>query len=290
MSSILLTRPKHLVQPLRAELESLGWTVWLQPTIEIRPPDSWVEIDNVIRQLLFNHNENRFDWLVFSSVNGIQFFFDREQLLKEETKESDQTPCAIVDNQRTFLKSVRIAVIGTETNAALQQRIGRQADIVPEMFSIEGVLEYLLPDASAGKHFLLLRANRGRDLLRRRLEEAGGIVTEIIAYQSVDVEQPSPEIVELLRLGQIRYITVTSSAIACSLVRMFGDHLKQSELISISPITSNTLCDLGFPPQHEAKIASIKGIVDLLKTLSLTEQISISDLNCYDKILGRQHQ
>ncbi|MDR2116963.1 MAG: uroporphyrinogen-III synthase [Planctomycetaceae bacterium] len=290
MSIVLLTRPKHLVKPLQLELESLGWTVLLQPTIEIRPPDSWVEVDDVIRRLLLENKKNGFDWLVFSSVNGIQFFFDRQQFLTEEKNELDKTPFGVTQEQLAFLKPIRIAVIGAETDAALQRRIGQHADILPEIFSIEGVLEYLLKEAHSGQRFLLLRANRGRDILRRRLEEAGGIVTEVVVYKSVDVEQPEPKIAAFLQQGKIDYITVTSSSIACSLVKMFGENLRRSELISISPITSKTLRELGFPPQYEAKTASIKGVLDVLKKLGSSEQSTILGLNLYNELTRRQHQ
>jgi uroporphyrinogen III methyltransferase/synthase len=265
MSNVLLTRPKHLVQPLKSELESLGWTVWLQPTIEIRPPNSWVEVDDAIRRLVLNHKneKNAFDWLVFSSINGVQFFFDRNQFLIEEKIDPEKTTFGVQQEQLAFLNPIRIAVIGAETDAALQRRIGRRADILPEIFSIEGVLEQLLQEAKAGQHFLLLRASRGREILRQRLEEAGGIVTEVVVYQSVDVEQPTPDITEKMRKGEIQYVTVTSSSIARSLVRMFGEELHRCELVSISQITSKTLRELGFPPQYEAKTASIGGILEI---------------------------
>jgi uroporphyrinogen III methyltransferase/synthase len=292
MSTVLLTRPKHLVKPLQTDLELLGWTVLLQPTIEICPPDSWVLVDDAIRRILLDNKqkENGFDWLVFSSVNGVQFFFDRDQFLKEEKDEPGKTTFGVLQKQLDFLKPIRIAVIGAETDAALQRRIGRRADILPEIFSIEGVLEHLLKEAQNGKHFLLLRANRGREIFRKRLQEAGGIVTEVVAYKSVDVKHPSPEIVEAMRWGNIHYVTVTSSAIACSLVKMFGNDLRRCKLVSISPITSKTLYELGFPPQYEAQIASMKGILDILRPFSPSRNTSILDSTLYNELLGRQHQ
>ncbi|MDR0609214.1 MAG: uroporphyrinogen-III synthase [Planctomycetaceae bacterium] len=292
MPTILLTRPKHLVKPLQLDLELLGWTVLLQPTIEICPPDSWVPVDDAIRRILLDdkHKANGFDWLVFSSVNGVQFFFDRDQFLKEEKTEPGKTTFGILQKQMEFLKPIRIAVIGADTDAALQRRIGQRADILPEIFSIEGVLEHLLTEAHNGKRFLLLRANRGREILRQRLQEAGGIVTEVVVYKSVDVKHPSPAIAEAMRLGNIHYVTVTSSAIGCSLIKMFGTDLRQCKLVSISPITSKTLRDLGFPPQYEAKIASMKGIIDILRPFSPNGNSSLLDSNLYNELIGRQHQ
>ena len=237
--TILLTRTEHQVEPVKTELELLGFRVLQQPVINILPPVSWQETDDAIQKLL----RNEFDWLIFSSSNGVHAFFDRA------AKNSFDIP---------------IAVVGGGTDAALYQRIGRHAAIVPETFTAEHVAEALSGEAKQGKRFLHLRANRGRDVLRLMLTESGGCVTEIAVYQSVDRTDADSQIADLLRHGKIDYTTVTSSAIARALVNMFGDSLRQTSLVSISPITSQVLCSLGFPPLYEAKEASLAGIVNLL--------------------------
>jgi ribonuclease P protein component len=242
--TVLLTRPEHQAEPAKTQLETLGFQVFIQPVIDIFPPESWHETDEAIQQL----RSGGFDWLVFSSSNGIHSFFDRLGTVEMPAE-------------------IRIAVIGNSTDAALYQQIGRHADLVPKTFTAEGVAEALLTEAKQGKRFLHLRASRGRDVLKRSLTEAGGCVSEIAVYQSVDRTQVDPQIAELMRQGSIDYITVTSSAIARSLVHMFGDMLRQTCLVSISPITTKTLCDLGFPPQKEASEASLVGIVAVLRSL-----------------------
>ncbi|MCL2709718.1 MAG: ribonuclease P protein component [Planctomycetaceae bacterium] len=240
--TVLLTRAAHQVEPVKSKLEPLGFRVLLQPTIDILPPESWTEIDEAIQSL----RQGQFDWLIFSSSNGVHSFFDR------------------VEHLRAVTVGERIAVVGTGTDEALYQRTGRRADIVPETFTAEGVAEALAAQANKGKQFLHLRASRGRDVIKRLLTEAGGSVTEIAVYRSVDRTQADPMITEFMQQGKIDYVTVTSSAIAASLVAMFGELLRQTSLISISPITSQTLCDLGFPPQRETTEASLDGIVEAL--------------------------
>jgi len=239
--TVLLTRPEHQAEPVKSRLEALGFQVLLQPVIDIFPPDSWQETDDAIQKL----RSGEFDWLLFSSMNGIHSFFDR-----------------LGDS---WIPDIRLAVVGRNTDSALYQRIGRHADVVPETFTAEAVAEALLTEAKQGKRFLHLRASRGRDVLKRVLTESGGSVTEIAVYRSVDRTHADPQIMELMRRGGIDYVTVTSSAIARSLVNMFGDFLRQTCLVSISPITSTTLRDLGFPPQREADEASLDGIVRLLQ-------------------------
>jgi len=292
--TVLLTRAEHQAEPVKTRLESLGIHVLLQPVIDILPPESWQETDDVIQKL----RQNEFDWLIFSSSNGVQMFFDRiEHGLSHSLHHSLCVFCksfadfAVQFNckglnckerkewaKRKSDSSIQIAVVGSSTDAVLYQRMGRHADVVPEIFTAEYVADALLSEAKQGKRFLHLRASRGREVLKRMLTESGGNVTEIAVYQSVDRTDADPKIVELLRQGKIGYTTVTSSAIARSLVNMFSDLLRQTSLVSISPVTTQTLCELGFPPQQEADEASLAGIVNVL--LGVTGKQSIDNFTC----------
>jgi len=271
--TVLLTRPEHQAEPMKTELEALGFQVFLQPTIDILPPESWTETDEVIQRL----RRGEFDWLIFSSSNGVRSFFDRVKdlfpLLNPLPNGEGQPESTLSTEEKARVRGeicfgqpdIRIAVVGSSTDAALYRCTGRHADIVPETFTAEAVADALLAEAGQGKRFLHLRASRGRDILRQRLTEAGGNVTEIAVYRSVDRTCADPQIVELMQGGKIDYVTVTSSAIARSLVNMFGELLRQTSLVSISPITSQTLLELGFPPQREAAETSLTGIVNALK-------------------------
>jgi uroporphyrinogen III methyltransferase/synthase len=108
---------------------------------------------------------------------------------------------------------------------------------------------------------LLVRASRGREILAEELTKAGGIVEQLVVYESIDVERADPAIVAKMAAGQIHWTTVTSSAIARSLVNLFGDSLRKTKLVSISPITSATLRELGFEPTAEAKEYTMVGVV-----------------------------
>ena len=91
-----------------------------------------------------------------------------------------------------------------------------------------------------------MRASRGREVLADELTAAGAIVEQIVAYSSIDVAAPSPEIAAAMSAGRIDWVTVTSSAIARSLAAMFGANLARTKLASISPVTSQTLRELGY--------------------------------------------
>ena len=98
------------------------------------------------------------------------------------------------------------------------------------------------------------------------MTEAGGRVEQVVVYQSDDVETPDPAIRERLQAGQIDWVCVTSSAIARSLVALFGDALKQTRLVSISPITSATLRELGYAPAAEASEYTMQGVVATIRS------------------------
>lgn len=249
MTTILITRPLEQMEPLKTRLESLGATVLLQPTIQILPIEDGTLVDKVLAEL------KSFDWIVFSSVNGVRYFFD----LFEKTSFERKT------RENTELNSMRFAVVGSGTDEELLQQLGRRADLVPNIFTAEGLVEILQNEAKTGKRFLLPRGNRGRDVLKRSLHEVGGSVVELVVYRSVDIERPDPKIVQQMRQGKINYVTATSSSIAASLVRLFGDSLRQTKIVSISPITTQTLHNLGFPPDLEAETASLQGIIEQFK-------------------------
>lgn len=240
--SVLVTRPQGQAQALGQRLRELGADVQMQPAIEIGPPDDWTPVDRALSAL------SRFDWLVFSSSNGVQALLDR--LLE-------------TGGDLRRLGTVKLAAIGPGTADELV-RYHLRADLVPGVFQAEGLAAALGGDAR-GKRFLLARASRGREVLADELRAAGGEVEQVVVYSSRDVQQADSAIVEALAAGSIAWITVTSSAIARSVIALFGSHLRQAKLASISPITSATLRELGYEPAVEASEATMAGVIEAIR-------------------------
>jgi uroporphyrinogen III methyltransferase / synthase len=245
--SVLVTRPNVVrcsaagqfpPEDFTSRLYELGAEVLYQPAIEIRPPNDWSAVDAALARL------PDFDWLVFSSVNGVDGLLGR------------------LPHDLRALAGVRIAAIGSGTAQRLAE-YHLQADLVPDEFRAEALAEALAADAK-GKRFLLARASRGREVLAETLAAAGGIVEQVVVYQSIDVETADPEIAARLKAGKINWITVSSSAIARSLARLFGDDLRKAKLVSISPITSGTLRELGYEPAAEATEYTMEGVVSAI--------------------------
>ena len=110
----------------------------------------------------------------------------------------------------------------------------------------------------------MARASRGREVLSEELTAAGAHVEQVVVYSSTDVQEAGPAAKQSLEEGTIDWVTVTSSAIARSLVRLFGDDLRRAKLASISPITSETLRSLGHEPSVEATEYTMDGVVNAI--------------------------
>lgn len=239
---VLVTRPAEQAEALAQPLRELGAAVLVQPAIEIGPPDDWDEVDRAIASV------ERFDWLIFCSRNGVEYFLGR---LFE------------TGHDARALAGCKLAVVGTKTDQSLRP-FGLRADLVPEDFRAESLADQLAGDA-AGQRIAIVRASRGRDVLAERLAEAGAETTQVAAYSHRDVTTADPGIVQRARAGEIDWVTVTSSATAENLHRLFGGALTRARLASLSPITSQTLRELGYEVTAEADPHTIEGLVEAVQ-------------------------
>jgi uroporphyrinogen III methyltransferase/synthase len=131
---------------------------------------------------------------------------------------------------------------------------------VPPEFRAESLAAALTGHVS-GQRVLLARASRGRELLAEELRAAGARVDQVTVYESRDVRVPDPAVAAALSGEHPVWVTVTSSAIARSLAAMFGADLKRARLASISPITAETLKELGYDVAVEAAEYTTDGLI-----------------------------
>ena len=238
---VLVTRAAGQASKLAELLEDQGAEVLRQPAIEIGPPADWGAVDRALAQL------SQFDWLVFSSSNGVRFLLERLFASGRDLR---------------ALGRVRVAAIGPGTAEELTH-FHLRADLQPDSFRAESLAAALAPQAR-GRQFLLARASRGREVLADELRRAGGHVQQVVVYSSTDCPTPEPGIKQQLGEGQIHFVTVTSSAIANSLSRLFGDRLCNARLVSISPVTSDALRACGLSPSIEATTYTMEGVVEAI--------------------------
>ncbi|MEX2185453.1 MAG: uroporphyrinogen-III C-methyltransferase [Pirellulales bacterium] len=244
--TVLVTRPASQAEDLTAALLELGADVLVQPAIEISAPDDAAAVDRIIDRLA------EFEWLVFSSANGVRYFLER----------------VLENRDLRALGGVRLAAIGPGTAEALAQ-FHLRPDMLPDTYRAEALAEALAP-LVAGRRVLLVRASRGREVLAKQITKSGGIVEQVVAYRSIDVAAADGEVIAAIKAGRIDWITVTSSAIARSLVNMFGERLHSCRLASISPLTTETLGGLGFAVAAEAAEYTMDGVVAAIAAAEAT--------------------
>lgn len=249
---VVVTRSRGQASVLVEELARAGAAPLEFPTIKVVPPgDGYEALDSAIARLR-SASPPPYDWIVFTSANGVEHFFRR---LDEAGDVRD-------------LKGVRLGAIGPATAAALAQR-GLKADFVPGEYRAEAVVEGLLKLGAAGARVLIPRALEAREVLPEELKAAGAEVEVVPAYETVTDESGAGELNQMLKAGEIDIITFTSS----STVRNFASLLDGLSLTDmpdtvtvacIGPVTAATARELGLRVDVVAGEYTIPGLVKAL--------------------------
>jgi uroporphyrinogen III methyltransferase / synthase len=248
---IMVTRARDQASDFVARLSELGAECVEFPTIEVIPPSSWNEIDRAIGNL------ETYQWLVFTSVNGVKYFFDRLEDSGKDVRD---------------LKGIRIAAIGPKTADAIREK-GVNADLVPEEYRAEAVVEAFRKHRVAGSRILLPRAAEAREVLPQELERMGAAVEVVEAYRTVKPEGDKDEIRAMLVKGDIHMVTFTSSSTVNNFMEMFEGEsdqlLKWMEKVTVAcigPVTAKTAEQRGLSvqitPSDYTIEALAKAIVD----------------------------
>jgi uroporphyrinogen III methyltransferase/synthase len=250
---ILVTRPAHQASGMIAKLEALGAVIARFSTIEIREPVDFAPLDRALGQL----RDGMWDWLLFTSANGVEALIRRLESSGRDLRD---------------LGCVKLAAIGPKTSASLR-KYHLRADIVPDAtFSSEGLVAALRPHV-VGQRVLMARANRGRELLLNELRKVAMAVEQVTVYDQVDAVAPSPDVMDALRRGEIRYIPLPSSSIARGILGAFDETIRgrvergEIRLVAISPETGNAIRELGYPVAAEADIFTEDGLIDAIVKL-----------------------
>lgn len=243
-----ITRPAAQAWETIDRVIALGGDPVLIPSIEILPPDSWSQVDDVIPRL------STYDWIVFTSVNGVHGLLDRAWHQGYDSR---------------LLGHCKLAAIGSSTAAALEDYRLR-ADLVPEAFRAEALAEVLKP-VVAGRKVLWARASRGRDVLPLELKAAGALLDELVVYQNRDALELPVEVVEQIEVGQLHWIGLSSPSIARNIANRLtpaakarlGDSVR---LASISPVTTAAAAEVGLPIAVEATTYTWEGLLQAIQS------------------------
>ncbi|WP_454946407.1 uroporphyrinogen-III C-methyltransferase [Cryptobacterium curtum] len=270
--SIVVTRSREQASILSSGLSTLGAQVVEFPTISIKPRSIDVHIRSALMRLASDaaHARESYDWVVFTSANGVQCFFAALNELHLDARS---------------LGGVKVAAIGPATAADLHNQ-GISPDVVPEKFIAESVAQALVESGvGRGTRVLLPRAAVARDALPNRLTQAGAQVEVLPLYDTVipHAEVAAQDLATSLRAGEVSAITFTSSSTVRNFKEMLAAVMPESELIhlletvtcaSIGPVTSDTMRDLTIPVSVQADTHTIPGLISALQTaLDKEEQL-----------------
>lgn len=242
---IVVTRARAQTSGMKQQLVSLGAEVIQFPTIRIKPPESYDAIDGAIDHL------KDYDWVIFSSVNGVEFFFDR---LFEKGRDTRS------------LGGKYVAAIGPQTAASIK-KFGIVPDLVPHDYRAEGILEVFHERKT--QKILFPRAKVARETLPKTLRKRGHQVDVITIYETV-MEEPDPGIKENILAGKVDIITFTASSTVRNFVKIMGGRKKilaipdTVRIASIGPITSDTLREFGFKVDIEPPVYTIDALIEAI--------------------------
>jgi len=248
---IVVTRAREQASSLVDRLTELGAQCLEYPTIEVVGPDDWRPLDTAIDNL------GTYDWLVFTSVNGVKYFFERLFNKGLDVR---------------ALGHLKTAVIGPVTKARLAE-FGIIADILPESYRAESVVAAFADQDLRGKKILLPRAREARAVFPVELEKMGAAVDEITSYITRPVDSGAADLTADLQAGKVDLITFTSSSTVTNFKALlpakgWRDLLAGTRIASIGPITTETAEKLGFDVDITADTYTIPGLCTAIVTAS----------------------
>jgi uroporphyrinogen-III synthase len=246
---ILVGRARHQASALSSELRKLGAEVVEIPFIEIRKPKSFKPLDAALKNLA------TYDWLILTSVNGVDAMWGRMAKLKLT---------------ETNFAHLGIAAIGPATRKAIEQSRCK-VDVVPKEYVAESVVRSLRRRVK-GKRVLLVRAKVARDVIPRELRKAGALIDVVEAYETVAPESSRRRLQAVWNDPRQRphVVTFTSSSTVRNFLALIGGTKKAMSkttehgvrFASIGPVTSATLRQLGLRADIEAGEFTIPGLVN----------------------------
>jgi len=238
-------------------LEELGAEIIEFPTIKIVPPLDWSALDRAIDKI------DSYNWLIFTSANGVNFFFKRFFELDRDIRD---------------LKGLKICAIGAKTASEIK-KYGIKVDVIPQEFNAEGLLTTLVQKSGGknnpepgtrnskplkGVRFLLPRAEVAREVLPEKIKEFGGEIDVAIVYRAVKPETLGKRLKRFLREGKISIATFTSAATFHNFLEIVGEDakslLKEVAIAVIGPVTRKAVEKAGLSVDIIPREATIEAM------------------------------
>ncbi|HEX7059815.1 MAG TPA: uroporphyrinogen-III C-methyltransferase [Solirubrobacterales bacterium] len=247
---VVVTRARAQASGLAATLRGLGAEVVELPAIRIKPRIDSEEVRHAVARI------GEYALICVTSANGAHLLFEALAGAGLDARALSRT-----EKEGTAATRTTVAAIGSGTARALVEH-GIRADVVPEKFVAEALVEALAEVNVEGKPVLIARASEARDVLPDALRERGAEVDVVALYETVR-EEPDPEAVETAQ--EADYVTFTSSSTVRNLTETLGDRFpRAARVVSIGPITSEAARAAGLDVHVEAERHDVDGLLDAL--------------------------
>ncbi len=259
-------------------LEELGAEIIQFSTVEIVPPETWADLDRSIDTV------TSYDWLIFTSSNGVKYFFKRFFERDLDIRE---------------LRGLKICAIGTKTAAELK-KYGLRVDLVPEEFRAEGLIETFVKEVRSeelppnppltrgeqnggsdskpetrnsklleGMKFLLPRAEVAREVFPEEVRRLGGTIDVPVTYRAVKPELHGKRLRRFLKEGRVTIATFTSAATFNNFREIMGEDadelLRDVAIAAIGPVTAKAVERAGLKVDIMPGEATVEAMVEEIK-------------------------
>ena len=250
--TILVTRAAEQSSKFTTLLQQQGATVVEMPALVITPPSGWQELDRAIANL------EKFQWLILTSANGVNYFFDRLNTLGYDAR---------------ALGKIKVAVVGRKTASVLKER-QLNPDFIPPNYVADSLIANF-PEDIAGQKLLFPRVETGgRDILVKELSDRGAEVVEVPAYQSKCPDKIDSHAWQALKQKQIDIVTFASSKTVTNFYQLLQQPAESIEAIeslladvaiaSIGPQTTKTCRELLGRVDLEAEEYTLEGLTSAI--------------------------
>jgi uroporphyrinogen III methyltransferase/synthase len=242
---VVITRPERQADDLAQLLSAEGADPIHFPTIKIVPPESWQELDEAIEKL------PTYEWLIFTSANGVHFFFER---LRDKNKDIRE------------LKGIKICCIGPATAGQIEDK-GIKVDLVPKQFIAEGILQSFAAMDLNRRKILIPRAAQARDILPEGLKKQGAEVDVVTTYRTINSGKKKEELAAMIYDNKVDVITFTSSSTVTNFVEIMGRDFTlppRIDVACIGPVTAATAKKAGFQIDISREEYTMEGLVQSL--------------------------
>lgn len=247
---VLVTRAREQASKLVEKIEELGGEAIEFPTIKIEKPDSFDEFDDVLNNL------REYNWIVFTSVNGVKAFFDQMIYKRIDIRS---------------LYGTKLCAVGRATEEELL-RFGLSVDYIPEKYTTDELLIGLIDIVGEGEMVLLARSDIANEELSKGLESKGVQIHDLVVYRTVLDDKNLDYAVDMLKKGKVDFITFTSSSTVSNFMSLVGRKnlkiLGGSKVVCIGPVTKQKAEEYGIEVAGIADEYTIDGLVNKLLKIS----------------------